>query len=104
MLDVFGAQLDVAVKGDNIALYSGTMASETAESLSKQTLVNNGVNSFSLDYKKFFTPLFDVAAMAGQELPKELNTLKDTDMRLHFLMDYTDNGIEFVSTLDSKVQ
>ena len=71
--------------------------------LSKQALVNNGVNSFSLDYKKFFTPLFDVAAMANQELPEELKSLKGTDMRLHFLMDYTDNGIEFVSTVDSKV-
>jgi hypothetical protein len=103
MLDMFGAQVDVAIKGDNIALYSGTIASQTAEALSKQALVNNGVNSFSLDYKKFFTPLFDVAAMANQELPEELNSLKDTDMRLHFLMDYTDNGIEFVSTVDSKV-
>jgi len=103
MLDVLGAQVDVAVKGDNIALYSGTLASQTAAGLSKQALVNNGVNSFSLDYKRFFTPLFDVAAMANQELPPELNSLKDTDMRLHFLMDYTDNGIEFVSTVDSKI-
>jgi len=104
MLDEFGAQIDVAVKGDNIALYSGEKASETADGLMKQTLINNGVNSFSLDYKKFFTPLFDVAAMANQELPEELNSLKDTDMRIHFLMDYTDNGIEFVSTLDSKIK
>lgn len=103
MLDMFGVQVDIAVKGDNIALYSGAIASETAVSLTKQALVNNGVNSFSLDYKKFFTSLFDVAAMANQALPEELNSLKETDMRLHFLMDYTDNGIEFLSTVDSEI-
>ncbi|SFC81974.1 hypothetical protein [Pseudoalteromonas denitrificans] len=103
ILTEFGVNLELAVKGDNIVLLSGNKALEVSQSLIKQSLVNNGVNSFSLDYKKFFTPLFDVAAMAGQELPSELESLKNTDMRIHFLMDYTNNGIEFNSTMDSEV-
>ncbi len=97
-----GPAPDIAIKGNHLVLYRGNKAKLIADNIAEQELVNNGFNSLSIDYQAFFTPFLEAAEFSGQQLPEQLQTLKDYNMKMHFSMDFTDKGIEFTSKMDNK--
>lgn len=93
--------IQLAAKGDHLALFAGKKAEKLAESLSQEALTANGFNNFAMDYQAFFGTLFSFLEQSNEEVPPELAALKDLNMQLYTSADITGQGIEMVTELHS---
>lgn len=87
--------LDARLKasGNHLLLYVGEQAKAQADTIGKEKLSKNGLLSFGMDYKKFFTAMSDAITMSGQPMPPEFESLMDTNMQLGFSFGIDQHGI-----------
>ncbi|WP_111978299.1 hypothetical protein [Algibacillus agarilyticus] len=97
-----GLNPQVAVKGNHVVIYQGDKAAAVADNLTNEALVNNGVNAFSVDYKSLFGPLNTVLESTGKPIPEGFTDFAKLDMQVQVSTDYTVNGIEIETTMDTQ--
>ncbi|WP_144210911.1 hypothetical protein [Shewanella donghaensis] len=99
-----GISAKMAIKDHHIVIYSGDKGEDLANELAKEPLVANGLTSMSIDYQKVLTPVFKLIEDSGEEVPEELEMLKDYDMRMQLNFDITDKGISISTRGHSKAK
>ncbi|WP_076540761.1 hypothetical protein [Shewanella sp. UCD-KL21] len=97
-----GVSAQMAIKDQHIVIYSGDKGEDLANKLAKEPLVANGLANMSIDYQKVLTPVFSLIEENGEQVPEELEMLKDYDMRMQVNFDITDKGIVISTRGDSK--
>lgn len=95
--------LDVRLKasGNHLMLYVGDKAKEQANVIGNEKLNKNGVLSFGMDYKQFFSAMADVIKMSGQPMPPEIESMMDTNMQFGLSFGIDQHGV--VITTDMKL-
>ncbi|MCL1036091.1 hypothetical protein L2750_02835 [Shewanella submarina] len=93
----------LAAKGKHLVLYTGSRSTELANELGVvDSIKPNGIMVMTADYKKVFTPLFDVMEAMGEEIPPEIEGMKDANMKVLFDFDVTDKGLVFDTRMAAK--
>jgi hypothetical protein len=92
----------LAIKGKHIVIYNGEKGEKTAQSLSNEVLTKNGLNNYSVDFKKMMMPIVTAAELTGEKIPEEMMFLKEYDTRVSMSMDISDQGLIFNSSINNK--
>ncbi len=92
----------LAIKGQQLLIYSGEKSKKIAASLSSGPLNKNGMFKLSLDFKRMFTPIATAAQLAGQSIPEEAMFLRDYDARMKMGLDINPQGIILDSYINNK--
>ncbi len=92
----------LAIKGQNLVIYSGDKGLALAEQLANEQATANGLYRMSADYGKLFTPLFTLLEMSGEPIPAELETFKDYNMRVQMSVDVNSQGLVFGSVMETR--
>lgn len=88
----FGIKPMLAIKGQNIVLYTPGKAEEVANSLTNEAVVSNGFMHFGGDQAKIMKPILAMAELSGQPIPDELKMMQE-DGQISVSIDFTANGI-----------
>ncbi|MBB1269535.1 hypothetical protein [Shewanella sp. SR44-3] len=91
----------LAIKGQHLLLYTGK-GEQLANTLGQQALSNNGLFTLGADYGKLLSPLVTAIEQSGEEMPEELEMLKDYNMKVQMGLDITDKGIVLRSAMETK--
>jgi hypothetical protein len=91
----------LAIKGKHLVLYTGK-GEQLATEIAKEPLSNNGLFTLSADYGQLLSPLVKVIEESGEEMPEELEMLKDYNMKVQMDFDINDKGIVLRSVVNSK--
>lgn len=91
----------LTIKGQHLLLYTGK-GEALANTLGQQPLSNNGLFSLGADYGKLLSPLVTVIEQSGEEMPQELEMLKDYNMTMQMSLDIGDKGIVLRSAMETK--
>lgn len=92
----------LAIKGQQLLIYTGQKSQKIAATLSSEPLNKNGFFKLSLDFKKMFTPIATAAQLAGQSIPEEAMFLRDYDARMKMGIDINPQGIILDSYIHNK--
>lgn len=95
--------LDARLKasGNHVLLYVGDKAKAQADTISKEKLSKNGLMSFGMDYKQFFTAMADMISMSGQPMPAEFESMMNTNLQFGMSFGIDQHGV--VITTDMKM-
>lgn len=95
--------LDVRLKAsdNHLLLYVGDKAKAQAATIATEKLNKNGILSFGMDYKQFFSAISEMTSASGQPMPPELESMMNTDMQLGMSFGVDAHGI--VLTTEMKV-
>lgn len=85
----------LALKGQHLALYTGDMAKQAANSLSNQAVIANGIANFGIDSSKILPMILKAAEQTGEPIPDDLKNMFDQDGKMHMHYDINDKGIIF---------
>ncbi|AOT11065.1 hypothetical protein [Pseudoalteromonas luteoviolacea] len=87
--------LYLALKGQHLALYTGEMAEQTANKLSNQSVIANGLTRFGIDSGKILPLLLKAAEQSGEPIPDDIKDIFDQNGKMHMHTDINDKGIVF---------
>ncbi|QYJ74656.1 hypothetical protein [Shewanella sp. FJAT-52076] len=91
----FGVTAKLGLRGQHLVVYSGEGGKRMAESLKGETLAANGLFGMSADYGRLLAPLMTLMEASGEEIPEELEALKDYKMQVQMGMDINEQGPVF---------
>ena len=91
----------LAIKGHHLVIYNGEKSKVVAEKLATETVNQNGVSDFSIDFKKAFSPLTS-QDLSNDIVPEELKFLTTYDTRIKTTFDITNEGLTFGNYVNSK--
>jgi hypothetical protein len=77
----------------------GDKAKAQADVIGKETLSKNGIMSFGMDYKQFFTAMADAIQLSGQPMPEEFEAMMDTNMQLGLSFAVDQHGVVINTTM-----
>ncbi|MCL1078725.1 hypothetical protein D5R81_08265 [Parashewanella spongiae] len=87
-----GVKPMLAIKGQNIVLYTPGKAEKVADSLTNEAVEANGFMHFGGDQAKIMKPILAMAELSGQAIPDELKMMQE-DGQISVSIDFTANGI-----------
>jgi hypothetical protein len=90
----------LTIKGNHLVIYNGEKSKAIAEKLATETLTQNGIYNFSVDFKKIFSPL--TRDLSDEIIPEELQFLTTYDTRMKATFDITSEGLVFGSYVNTK--
>ncbi|GHG63642.1 hypothetical protein GCM10010919_09540 [Alishewanella longhuensis] len=90
---MMGLDARLKASGNHLLLYVGDKAKAQADVIGKEKLRKNGLMSFGMDYKQFFTAMSDMITMSGQPMPPELESMMNTDMQLGLSFGIDQHGV-----------
>lgn len=79
---------------EHLVIFSGNKAEQIALKLDDTPIEATGIYSLSIDYSKAFTPFVTAMELNGQEVPPELEDLKNYNLRLNTGLQINEHGIE----------
>ena len=91
----------LTIKGNHLVIYNGEKSKAVAEKLATETLTQNGIYDFSIDFKKAFSSLASLD-LSNDMIPEELQFLTTYDTRMNTTFDITSEGLVFTSYVNSK--
>lgn len=100
-LAMMGLEAKLKASGNHLLLYIGEKAKAQANVIGKEKLSKNGIVSFGMDYKQFFTAMSDMISMSGQPMPPELESMMNTNLQLGLLFGIDQHGVAI--TTDMKI-
>lgn len=98
---MMGLDARLKASGNHLLLYVGDKAKAQATAIGKEKLSKNGIMSFGMDYKQFFTAMSDMITISGQPMPAELESMMHTNMQVGLSFGVDQHGV--VLTTDMKV-
>ncbi len=96
-LDDFGGLTKMAAIGKYLNIYQGDIGKNTSDEMAKNDIETNGFLEIYMDYSPVFKLINKAIIASGEELPAGYKEFEDVDMQFDFKMDFTQNGIEFLS-------
>lgn len=90
---MMGLDARLKASGNHLLLYVGDKAKAQADVIGKEKLSKNGIMSFGMDYKQFFTAMSEMISMSGQPMPPELESMMNTDMQLGLSFGVDKHGV-----------
>ncbi len=100
--DLDSFKIYMALKGKHLAIFTGEKSGKIANQLLKEKLVDNGMMTVSLDYKKLLEPVINTLENEGKPVPEELQSIKDYSMKVKLDFEVNDKGIVFNSGVQSQ--
>lgn len=85
----------VAINGKHLNLYRGEKARQAAVAMTQNSIENNGVLGFSVNYARFFDIVEQQLERDQEVIPEAFQKFFDLDINVVTVMDFTENGIEF---------
>lgn len=93
----------MAIKGKHLVLYTGEGES-LAQDIAKEALTSNGLFTLGADYGKLLSPLVSMIEESGEEMPEELEMMKNYNMKVQMDFDINDKGIVLRSVVNSQAK
>lgn len=90
---MLGLDARLKASGNHLLLYVGDKAKAQANVIGQEKLSKNGLLSFGMDYKQFFTAMSDMISMSGQPMPPELESMMNTNMQLGLSFGIDQHGV-----------
>ncbi|WP_333609544.1 hypothetical protein [Arsukibacterium sp.] len=90
---MLGLDVRLRASANHLLLYVGDKAKAQADVIGKETLTKNGIMSFGMDYKQFFTAMADAIQLSGQPMPEEFEAMMDTNMQLGLSFAVDQHGV-----------
>lgn len=87
------ASVYLAIKGQHLALYTGKLGEQYANSLTDQAIEANGFIAFAVDSNRFFKALLQGAEITGEAIPPELEQFMGQNTQLQINLDVASKGI-----------
>ncbi|MEC4727465.1 hypothetical protein HWQ46_18125 [Shewanella sp. D64] len=103
ILPELGIKPMMAIRGEHLVIFSGEAGEVKANELVGETLNNQSLYSFGVDYGKVIPFLITLSEMAGEPISEELSMMKGYNMQVRMGIDVNQTGIVFDSVMDSKV-
>ncbi len=100
--DISANKVYMALKGNHLAIYTGEKSAKIADKLLSEKLVDNGMMTLSLDYKKLLAPIIKEAENEGQYIAQELELIKNFNMKVKVDLEVNDQGIVINSMVQSQ--
>ncbi len=97
---VLGIQPKLALADSHLLLYVGPTATSQSLVVAKESLVKNGLLSFSMDYGRFFKTLESAMVASGTEVPADFLQFSGSKMKMALKMDVNPQGLVLSSELE----
>lgn len=96
---VFGVQPKLAMTDSHLLLYVGEKSKAQAAEIGKESLSKNGLLSVGLDYGNFFTTLQQAMVASGEDVPANLQTFANSDMKMQMSINVNPQGLVLQSQM-----
>ncbi|MDX2321840.1 MAG: hypothetical protein QNK26_14735 [Moritella sp.] len=85
---------------EHMVIFNGDKSEKLAIALGESPITATGIYSLSIDYSKAFTPLVTAAEFSDQQIPPELEEMKNYNLRFNTGLQINEHGIEVNSYMD----